>query len=156
MKLTARARYAVTAMADLAAVAGNDPVSLSEVSERQKISVAFLEQLFRKLKAADLVASQRGASGGYMLAQTPDNIRISDIVRAVDEPIRTTACLPGEAIGCRGTSVRCLTHDLWDELGRHVDVFLGSITLADVTAKRVLGRAMINPLDDADPAREVS
>ncbi len=144
MKLTAKARYAVTAMADLAAVSAQEPVALSEISVRQNISIAFLEQLFRKLKANNLVNSQRGAGGGYTLSLSPDQIRISDIVRAVDEPIRTTACHPGETIGCHGTSVRCLTHDLWDELGRHIDVFLGTITLEDVISKRVLGRAMIS------------
>ncbi len=143
MKLTAKARYAVTAMADIAAVDGNGPVALSEIAERQMISLNFLEQVFRHLKAHNLVTSQRGAGGGYSLNLPATEIRVSDIVKAVDEPIRTTACVPGELIGCQGTSARCLTHDLWDELGRHIEVFLNSITLADIIKKRVLGRAMV-------------
>lgn len=144
MKLTAKARYAVTALADIAAFGGDGPVALSDVAARQMISLSFLEQLFRKLRESGLVESHRGATGGYSLIACPAEIRVADIVKAVDEPIRTTACIPGEAIGCSGTTARCLTHDLWDELGRHIEVFLGSITLADVTEKRVLGRAMVN------------
>ena len=144
MKLTARARYAVTAMADIAAFGDGTPVALSDIAARQVISLNFLEQLFRKLREQGLVESRRGASGGYSLTGAPSEIRVADIVRAVDEPIRTTACIPGEAIGCSGTSARCLTHDLWDELGRHIEVFLGSVTLADIIEKRVLGRAMVN------------
>ena len=143
MKLTAKARYAVTAMADIAAYGDKGPVSLSEIAERQLISLSFLEQLFRQLKANDLVVSQRGTSGGYTLTREAADIRVAEIVRAVDEPIRTTACVPGGDKGCRGTSARCLTHDLWDELGRHIDVFLNTISLEDILEKRVLGRAML-------------
>lgn len=143
MKLTAKARYAVTAMADIAAFGQGGPVALSDIAARQLISLSFLEQLFRKLRTRGLVASQRGAAGGYVLAAPPEAIHVCDIVLAVDEPLRTTACAPGGSVGCRGTSARCLTHDLWDELGRHIEVFLGSITLADITQKRVLGRAMV-------------
>lgn len=143
MKLTAKARYAVTALADIAAFGGDGPVTLGDIATRQLISVAFLEQLFAKLRKAGLVESRRGACGGYVLSAAAKDIRVSDIVRAVDEPIRTTACVPGENIGCAGTSARCLTHDLWDELGRHIEIFLASITLADVVDKNVLGRAMM-------------
>ncbi|NHK27788.1 Rrf2 family transcriptional regulator [Parvularcula flava] len=143
MKLTAKARYAVTALADIAAFGDDGPVALSDIAARQVISATFLEQLFAKLRKAGLVESRRGATGGYVLTAAPAEIRVSDIVRAVDEPIRTTACQPGEHIGCAGTTARCLTHDLWDELGRHIDVFLSSVTLADITDKKVLGRAMV-------------
>ncbi len=136
MKLTAKARYAVTAMADIAAFGAGAPVSLAEISERQVISRSFLEQLFRQLRLADLVTSHRGATGGYQLAHGADDIKIAQIVTAVDEPLRTTACIPGQVIGCRGTTARCLTHDLWYDLGVHIEDYLGSITLADVIAKQ--------------------
>lgn len=132
MKLTAKARYAVTALADIAAFGASGPVSLTDIAARQVISQSFLEQLFRKLRLAGLVESARGASGGYALAKMPTEIRVSEIVSAVDEPIRTTACIPGEKIGCRGTNARCLTHHLWHDLGEHIESYLGSITLADV------------------------
>ncbi len=143
MKLTAKARYAVTAMADIARFGGEGAVTLGDIAERQKISQSFLEQLFRKLREAGLVASQRGAGGGYGLALPPADIRIGDIVRAVDAGVVTTACSPEAIRGCTGTQARCLTHDLWDELGRHIDVFLSAITLQDILDKRVLGRASI-------------
>ncbi len=143
MKLTAKARYAVTALADIAAFSKERPVALSEIAIRQGISLSFLEQMFRQLKKHKLVTSHRGAAGGYVLHYPPEEIRVADIVRAVDEPIRTTACIPGGDTGCQGTSARCLTHDLWDELGRHIEVFLNTITLADIIEKRVLGRAML-------------
>lgn len=155
MKLTAKARYAVTALADIATFGDGGPVKLSDIAARQVISATFLEQLFAKMKKAGLVESRRGAAGGYVLTAAPEDIRVSDVVLAVDEPIRTTACIPGEAVGCAGTSARCLTHDLWDELGRHIEVFLQSITLADVTEKRVLGRAMVGePVEERLEAAE--
>ncbi|MGV6800740.1 MAG: Rrf2 family transcriptional regulator [bacterium] len=147
MKLTAKARYAVTALADIAVFQSKGPVAVAEIAVRQNISHSFLDQLFRKLKSAGLVDAVRGASGGYHLAAAAESIRIADIVLAVDEALQTTACKPGESVGCVGTGARCLTHDLWDELGRHIEVFLGTITLADVVEKRVLGRAMgANPV----------
>jgi Rrf2 family iron-sulfur cluster assembly transcriptional regulator len=149
MKLTTKGRYAVAAMADLAAQGGLAPVSLPEIALRQGISVGYLEQLFAKLRRSGLVASVRGVSGGYSLARGPSDIRIADIVAAADEEIRTTACTPGASIGCKGTSARCLTHDLWDELGRQIEIFLNAVTLEDVLARRVLGTAAVNA-----PARE--
>jgi Rrf2 family transcriptional regulator, iron-sulfur cluster assembly transcription factor len=150
MKLTAKARYAVTAMADISRFGDGGAVALGDIAARQRISLSFLEQLFRKLREAGLVTSQRGAGGGYCLLVTPEEIRIADIVRAVDENIITTACSPEALKGCTGTSARCLTHDLWDELGRHIDVFLSAITLQDILDKRVLGRASIGePLTPA-------
>ncbi|MEM9014947.1 MAG: Rrf2 family transcriptional regulator [Pseudomonadota bacterium] len=143
MKLTTKGRYAVSAMADIAASAKR-PVALSDVALRQGISLSYLEQLFLKLRRAGLVVSERGAAGGYDLAAAAADIRVSDIVAAVDEEIKTTACASGSSIGCRGTSARCLTHDLWDELGRQIDIFLSAVSLEDVIAKRVLGMAAVN------------
>ncbi len=149
MKLTTKGRYAVSAMADLAAFADGAPVALSEIALRQGISLSYLEQLFAKLRRAGLVESARGVAGGYALARGPDAIRVSDIVGAVDEEIKTTACAPGAAKGCQGTSARCLTHDLWDELGRQIEIFLNAASLEDVVERRILGMASVNA-----PARE--
>ncbi|MBI1366553.1 MAG: Rrf2 family transcriptional regulator [Alphaproteobacteria bacterium] len=144
MKLTAKGRYAVTAMADIAALGDGARVPLTDIALRQGISIAYLEQLFAKLRRAGLVDSVRGQSGGYRLARTPKDIRIADIVDAVDEEIKTTACARGATTGCQGTSTRCLTHDLWDELGRQIGIFLNAVTLEDVIARRVLGMAAVN------------
>ena len=143
MKLTTKGRYAVQAMADIAVAASDGPVSLPDVAERQGISALYLEQLFAKLRRAGLVSSVRGVSGGYRLAREPRAIRVSDIVDAVDEEIQTTAC-GGSAVGCRGSGERCLTHDLWDELGRQIELFLNAVTLEDVIEKRVVGMAAVN------------
>ena len=145
VRLTTKGRYAVAAMADLAAVSDGKPVSLGDIALRQGISQSYLEQLFAKLKRAELVTSNRGVSGGYGLAAPPSKIRVADIVTAVDEEIRTTACSPESKLGCQGTSTRCLTHDLWDELGRQIEIFLNAITLDDIIEKRVLGMAAVNP-----------
>jgi Rrf2 family iron-sulfur cluster assembly transcriptional regulator len=144
MRLTTKSRYAVQAMADLAAHQPARPVALSDIALRQGLSISYLEQLFAKLRRAGLVASNRGAAGGYGLARPAGAIRVADIVRAVDEEIRTTACKPGSNRSCNGTSARCVTHDLWDELGRQIDIFLNAITLEDVVARRVLGAAAVN------------
>lgn len=144
MKLTTKGRYAVTAMTDLASSGGDGPVALSDIALRNGISIGYLEQLFAKLRRAGLVESARGKTGGYALARTPASIRVADIVAAVDEEIRTTACQPGAGHGCQGTTARCLTHDLWDELGRQIDIFLNAVTLDDVVARRVLGVAAVN------------
>lgn len=145
MKLTTKGRYAVTAMADLAAHAGEAPVALGEIALRQGISVSYLEQIFSRLRREGLIDSARGVTGGYRLARDPGDIRIADIIAAADEEIKTTACEKGSSIGCQGTSARCLTHDLWDELGRQIEIFLNAVTLEDVLARRVLGAAAVNP-----------
>lgn len=144
MKLTTKGRYAVQAMADIAARRDDLPVALPDIALRQGISVSYLEQLFNKLRRAGLVDSIRGVAGGYSLARPAAEIRVADIVHSVDEEIRTTACAPGSGIGCTGTSARCLTHDLWDELGRQIDIFLNAVTLEDVLERRVLGVAAVN------------
>jgi Rrf2 family transcriptional regulator, iron-sulfur cluster assembly transcription factor len=144
VKLTTKGRYAVSAMSDLAATGRGAPVSLSDVALRQGISLSYLEQLFAKLKRSGLVDSARGAAGGYWLVNAPADIRIADIIAAVDEEIRTTACADGSALGCQGTTARCLTHDLWDELGRQIEIFLNAVSLEDILQKRVLGMAAVN------------
>jgi Rrf2 family iron-sulfur cluster assembly transcriptional regulator len=139
MKLGTRGRYAVMAMVDLARHGDGSPVSLAEIAERQEISLSYLEQLFAKLRRGGLVKSVRGPGGGYVLARHRDDMRISDIILAVDEPIRAVRCTPGAAAGCRGDRSRCLTHDLWEELSNQIHLYLSSVTLGDVCEKRVLG-----------------
>lgn len=149
MKLGARARYAVMAMADLARRSGElngEPVTLCEIAERQELSLAYLEQLFAKLRRGGLVIAARGPGGGYRLAYPASQTRIADIIFAVEEPIKVTRCRDGSSKGCLKRSARCLTHDLWEELGRHIEVFLESVTLADVVEHRVLGRAHMAPV----------
>ncbi len=141
MKLSTRGRYAVMAMADLARSSGDGPVTLSEIAERQGISLSYLEQLFAKLRRNGLVVSVRGPGGGYCLAHDAENTRVADIIHAVDEPIKATRCDLKSSIGCTGTGARCITHDLWEELTRQIHVFLSSVSLADVVHRRVLGRS---------------
>lgn len=145
MRLSTRGRYAVMAMADLAARTlkepGGGPVALAGIAARQGISLSYLEQLFGRLRRAGLVVSARGPGGGYRLAYPAGETRIADIVLAVDEPIRATRCEVGSPRGCLGGRSRCLTHDLWEELGSQIHLFLASVSLEDVVARRVLGRA---------------
>ncbi len=144
MRLSTKGRYAVMAMADLASrEGGTEPVSLGEIAQSQDISLSYLEQLFAKLRKRGLVVSVRGPGGGYRLSRPAAELRVGDIILAVDEPIAATRCTPGSAIGCTGTAARCITHDLWEELGRQIHVFLSSVTLADVVERRVLGCAYL-------------
>lgn len=147
MKLSTKGRYAVMAMVDLAANSGGKPVSLAEIAERQEISLSYLEQLFGKLRRGELVKSVRGPGGGYLLSRSPGETRVSDIVVAVDEPLRATRCEVGSSVGCLSNSGRCLTHDLWEELGNQIHMFLSSVSLEDVIAKRVLGGRNIAPTE---------
>ena len=139
MRLTTKGRFAVTAMIDLAMQHGTGPVTLAEISQRQKISLSYLEQLFAKLRRRSLVDSVRGPGGGYQLAKDMAEVSVADIILAVDEPIRATRCPPGSATGCRSDRTRCLTHDLWEELGNQIHLYLSSVSLADVCERRVLG-----------------
>ncbi len=139
MRLSTKGRYAVMAMVDLAMHSDGKPVALAAVAERQDISLSYLEQLFAKLKRNALVKSVRGPGGGYMLAHGADGTRISDIILAVDEPIRVTRCDPQSPHGCTKTKMRCATHDLWSELSNQIHLFLNSVTLADVVNRRILG-----------------
>lgn len=133
MRLTTRGRYAVTAMLDLALHAQEKPVSLAEISERQTISLSYLEQLFARLRQSGLVASVRGPGGGYRLVDSSSNIWVADIIDAVNESVDTTSC-QGKG-DCQGGSI-CLTHYLWDDLSQQIHSFLSSISLADLVAKR--------------------
>jgi len=140
MKLSTKGRYAVMAVADLAAREEGAPVTLADIASRQSISLSYLEQLFAKLRRGGVVKSTRGPGGGYRLAKGSHEIRVSDVIMAVDEPLGATRC-GGGVKGCLKTGKRCATHDLWDELGRHVYLFFNSITLADVVDGRVMGSA---------------
>ena len=147
MKLSTKGRYAVMAMVDLAQRCGEGPVSLADIAARQEISLSYLEQLFAKLRKSGLVKSVRGPGGGYLLAHPREEMRIADIIVAVDEPLHAVRCSPGAAIGCRGDRSRCLTHDLWEELSNQIRLYLTSVTLGDVCEKRVLGTSGIAQRD---------
>jgi len=144
MELSTRARYAVMAMVDLATrqAVGCEcgPICLAEIAQRQQLSLAYLEQLFGKLRREGLVTSARGPGGGYRLARPSDAITVAQVVSAVDEKLRATRCERGSA-GCLGDGgTRCQTHDLWDALGQQIRGFLQGVTLADVVNGRI-GRA---------------
>ncbi len=139
MKLSTKGRYSVMAMADLACNYSGRPVSLAAIAERQEISLSYLEQLFGKLRRGEVVKSVRGPGGGYLLSRPASEIRISDIILAVDEPIKATRCQPGSPFGCRSNKSRCLTHDLWEELGNQIYLYLSSVSLEDVCTRRMLG-----------------
>ena len=132
MKLTSKGRYAVMAMADLAKTRTNQPTNLSEISLRQGISISFLEQIFLKLKKNNLVKSSRGPAGGYSLARSPEEIRLSSIIEAVDEKVKTVGCKKESKKGCTGKSIKCITHDLWDDLENHINNFFEKNTLKDI------------------------
>ena len=136
MRLGARGRYAVMAMTDLAsresALGDGRAVALADIAARQEISLSYLEQLFSRLRRRGLVVSARGPGGGYRLAKTPGETMISEIVLAVDEPLRATRCSPKSMRGCMSRGERCMTHDLWDEMGRQIHGYLASVSLADV------------------------
>ena len=133
MKLTTKGRYAVMAMADLAANQELKPVSLNEISLRQNISLSYLEQLFSKLKSEKLVKSIRGSSGGYILEKNPKDITISSIIFAVDEQVKTLNCKKNSKKGCNNKSTKCITHNLWDQLDQHINGFFEKVKLQDLT-----------------------
>ena len=135
MKLNSKARYAVMAMADLAKTDNQKPTPLAEISIRQGISILYLEQLFLKLKKNDLVQSSRGPNGGYILSRAPEEIKLSSIIDAVDENVKTLKCKKNSKKGCNGKSVKCITHNLWDELEHHINNFFEKNTLKDILYK---------------------
>ncbi len=142
MKLTTKGRYAVTAMLDLSLHGDDGPVSLAEISDRQEISLSYLEQLFSKLRRNNLVESMRGPGGGYRLGRDPQDVSISDIIAAVDENVDVTRCR-GER-NCEGKDKRCLTHDLWMDLSKQIQGFLSDISLQDMKERGdVLSVAML-------------
>ena len=132
MKLTSKGRYAVMAMADLAKNNVQKPISLTEISLRQGISLSFLEQLFLRLKKNNLVSSSRGPNGGYILSKSPEEIKLSSIINAVDEKIKTVKCKKNSKKGCNGKSIKCITHNLWDDLETHINNFFEKNTLSDI------------------------
>jgi Rrf2 family iron-sulfur cluster assembly transcriptional regulator len=140
MRLSTKGRYAVMAMADLARreCEPSRAVALAEIAARQEISLSYLEQLFARLRRKGLVQSARGPGGGYRLAKTPEATSIADIVHAVDEPLRATRCA-SKGKGCMLKGERCLTHDLWEDLGQHIEGYLSSVSLADVISGRLGG-----------------
>ena len=128
MRLTTKGRFAVTAMIDLALRQTNGPVTLATISERQRISLSYLEQLFGKLRRAQLVESTRGPGGGYTLARAATDITVTDIVMSVDEPLDATHCEGRENCHGEGTG-KCMTHDLWTSLNNKMTEFLDSVSL---------------------------
>jgi Rrf2 family iron-sulfur cluster assembly transcriptional regulator len=136
MRLSTKGRYAVMAMADLAKRGGEEAVTLGDIARRQDISLAYLEQLFARLRRQGLVKSVRGPGGGYRLARPAEDTVVADIVTAVDEPLEAVRC-SSLAGGCMPGGERCLTHDLWDDLGRHIHDYLSSVTLEDVVSGRL-------------------
>ena len=137
MKLTSKGRYAVMAMADLAKNYVEEPTSLAEISLRQGISISYLEQLFLKLRKNNLVQSTRGSSGGYVLSKPPEEIKLLSIINAVDEKIKTVKCRKESKRGCNHKSIKCITHNLWDDLETHINKFFESHTLNDILFKEV-------------------
>ena len=140
MRLTTKGRFAVTAMIDLALRQSNGPVTLAAISQRQQISLSYLEQLFGKLRRKELVESTRGPGGGYTLAREAKSITVADIILSVDEPIDATHC--GGKENCMGEAGRCMTHELWSSLNARMVEFLDSVTL-DKLVQDQLGKGVM-------------
>ena len=138
MKLNTKGRYAVMAMADIARCGNGKAIPMARIAERQRISLPYLEQLFSKLRRAELVSSMRGPGGGYILARPASDIYVGEIMQAVGEPVKMTRCNRDKdgAGGCVGEG-DCITHTLWNALSDHIYSFLGSISLQDVVEKKV-------------------
>jgi Rrf2 family iron-sulfur cluster assembly transcriptional regulator len=135
MKLTTKGRYAVMAMADLALYKDNGPTSLTDISLRQNISLPYLEQIFIKLRDNNLVKSTRGAKGGYILVKQANEIKISNIISAVDEEVRMLNCKKESKKGCNNKSTKCITHNLWDQLDQHINNFFEKVKLQDLVKR---------------------
>ena len=135
MKLTSKGRYAVMALVDLARFDNINPVSLRDISLRQGISLDYLEQIFLKLKKNEIVKSIRGKKGGYTLNKIPSEIKISEILSAVEEKVKTIGCQKQSKKGCNGKSAKCITHNLWDELETHINLFFQEKNLGDLINK---------------------
>ena len=132
MKLSSKSRYAVMALTDLAKFNTKDPVTLRDISLRQGISLVYLEQLFLKLKKNKIVKSIRGKKGGYILIKKASELKISDILIAVDERIKTIGCKKQSKQGCNGRSSKCIIHDFWEELEDHINDFFKKKKLEDL------------------------
>lgn len=142
MQVSSKGRYAVMAMADLAAAGDGAVASLAAIAARQHISLAYLEQLFAKMRRAGLVESMRGPGGGYRLARGANAITLAEVMAAVDEPVKMTRCTGAAPGGCVAEK-RCLTHELWRDLGDHIVSFLSGMTLGDVVANSPARAAVI-------------
>ena len=140
MKLTTKGRNAVLALTELALAKEDSLIKSTEIAVRQNISSKYLEQILLLLKNSDLIIGIRGPNGGYKLATSPENIMISDIVNIVEGRMEAKGCV-SKSGSCTGVSGRCMTHDLWDELSRHIELFLGQISLRDIITGNVLGRS---------------
>ena len=132
MKLTSKGRYAVMALVDLARFNSINPVSLRDISLRQGISLDYLEQIFSKLRKKEIVQSVRGTQGGYILNKRAKDIRLTNILDAVDEKVKTVKCKKESKKGCNGRPTKCLTHNLWDELENHINSFFDKKSLEDL------------------------
>ena len=132
MKLSSKGRYAVMALADLAKFDPNEPISLRDISLRQGISLVYLEQLFLKLKKNKIVNSVRGNKGGYTLNRSASEIKISEVFLAVEEKVKTVGCEKHSNKGCNGKSVKCITHNLWDELEEYINSFFEKKKISDL------------------------
>jgi Rrf2 family iron-sulfur cluster assembly transcriptional regulator len=145
MRLTTKGRFAVTAMVDLAMSQGKHPVTLASISQRQKISLSYLEQLFGKLRRRALVDSVRGPGGGYRLAQDMTQISVADIILAVDEILDSTQC--GGKENCRDEN-KCITHNLWASLNQHIFNYLGAVTLKQLVDEQKPGQNGVARMHD--------
>ena len=132
MRLNTKSRYAVMALADMASLKANQPISLRDISLRQSISLQYLEQIFLKLKKNNLVKSVRGSNGGYVLSKNAENIKLSEIFLALNENVKTIGCDKHSKKGCNGRSAKCITHNLWDELDLHINAFFENKKLEDL------------------------
>ena len=150
MRLTTKGRFAVTAMLDLALQGGGRPVTLAGISRRQSISLSYLEQLFGKLRRHALVESVRGPGGGYMLARELAAISVADIIFAVDEPLDATQC--GGKENCHDDR-KCITHDLWAKLNRHIFDYLGAVTLKQMVDEQKAKQSGVTPVSDMRQAQ---
>ena len=149
MRLTTKGRFAVTAMVDLAMRHGSGPVTLAEISSRQKISLSYLEQLFGKLRRRQIVDSVRGPGGGYLLGKDMRELSVAEIILAVDEPIDATQC--GGKENCHDDN-KCITHDLWAALNQRIFDYLGSVNLQQLVDNQRAKEAGITPMHDMRPS----
>jgi Rrf2 family transcriptional regulator, iron-sulfur cluster assembly transcription factor len=145
MKLGTKGRYAVMALVDLARSSQGNPVTLRDIGMREEISLHYLEQIFLKLRRANIVSSLRGVYGGYVLTREPQDISVYDIMQAVEEPLHSTQCKPGSDHGCKVDRARCSTHDFWNHLGEYISAYLKTISLADVTSGYSCGKVFVFP-----------
>jgi Rrf2 family iron-sulfur cluster assembly transcriptional regulator len=136
VNLTTKGRYAVMAMVDLAMHGGNGPVTLAQIAGRQDIALNYLEQIFMKLRKSGLVQSVRGPGGGYIMPEGSMEIKIAEIVMAVDESIKMTRCNDKSEGGCRASGTKCLTHNLWEGLSKQIFNYLNSVTIADICKEK--------------------